>query len=274
VGLLATAPTLLAVALTAQLTSGPASAAARTSGKLPAALQEFANCPINNPKVNYCLAAASTGTFKINSTTLTEKSPIKLSLGLIENSKGSFKVVLPDNGTPAMTAPPITVPGGLVGIPGAPGPLAVTATPQLVGLPTFSLFNLEARKGPAIGLPSDVLLNNTLLGTTCTVGSPTDPTMLELTDGRTNPPAPNKPISGSIGSRLYVDKYGTVRTTGTKLVDNSFAVPGTAGCGPLGILDPIINRQKGLPSAAGTNTVVLKGPSALAEASVIRKYLG
>ena len=52
--------------------------------------------------------------------------------------------------------------------------------------------------------------------------------------------------------------------TGTVLVNNSFAVPGTAGCGPLGILDPIINQQKGLPSPAGTNTVVLKGSSGLA----------
>ena len=273
--LLATVPALLAVALGAQATSGPALASTiRSSSALPSSLQEFANCPVNNPKVNYCLAAASTGTFKINSTTLTETSPIKLILGLIGHSNGTYSVVLPDNGRPAMVAPPMNVPGGLLGIPGASGPIAVTATPQLVGLPTFSLFNLETTKGTAISLPSDVLLGNALLGTTCTVGSPTAPTTLNLTDGKTHPPAPNKPITGSLGSSIKVDKYGVLRVTCTVLVDNSFAVPGTAGCGPLGILDPIINQQKGFPSAAGTNTVVLKGSSGLAPASVIRKYLG
>jgi hypothetical protein len=219
------------------------------------------------------VAAASVGTFQINSTTLTETSPIKVSLGLIQNADGTTTVVVPDDGSPALSAKPITVPGGLIGIPGASGPLAVTATPQLVGLPSFSLLNLETTDGPAISLPSDVLLSNPLLGSDCTVGSSTDPTTLNLTDGTTNPPAPNKPITGTIG-KVRANKYGGVSTRGTVLVDNSFAVPGAANCGLLGVLDPIINQQKGFPSPAGTNSVTLTGTSELVPASVIRHYLG
>jgi hypothetical protein len=148
----------------------------------------------------------------------------------------------------------------------------VTATPQLVGLPTFSLFNLETTDGPAISLPTDVLLTNPLLGTDCTVSSPSDPTTLNLTDGTTNPPGPNTPISGSIG-KVRANKYGGVSTKGTVLVDNSFAVPGASGCGLLGVLDPIINEQKGLPSPAGTNSVTLTGNSELVSASAIRQYI-
>jgi hypothetical protein len=268
------ASALLAVALTGAgvPAASIASASTTTKSPLPPALRKFAHCPVGNPNVSLCLTAASTGTFEINSTTLTESSPIVINLGLIQNPDGTMTVVLPDDGTPAMSAPPISVPGGLLGIPGASGPLAVTATPQLVGLPTFSLFNLETTDGPAISLPTDVLLTNPLLGTDCTVSSPSDPTTLNLTDGTTNPPGPNTPISGSIG-KVRANKYGGVSTKGTVLVDNSFAVPGASGCGLLGVLDPIINEQKGLPSPAGTNSVTLTGNSELVSASAIRQYI-
>jgi hypothetical protein len=50
------------------------------------------------------VAAASVGTFQINSTTLTETSPIKVSLGLIQNADGTTTVVVPDDGSPALSA--------------------------------------------------------------------------------------------------------------------------------------------------------------------------
>ena len=58
------------------------------------------------------------------------------------------------------------------------------------------------------------------------------------------------------------------------LVDNAFAVPGADNCGPSGILDPILDLDKGLPSAAGSNSAILAGSSYTAPASLIRQYVG
>ncbi len=129
-----------------------------------------------------------------------------------------------------MVAPPMNVPGGLLGIPGASGPIAVTATPQLVGLPTFSLFNLETTEGTAISLPSDVLLGNPLLGTTCTVGSPTSPTTLNSDRRQDAPPRPQQAHHrAALAAASRSTSTDDPPLTGTVLVDNSFAVPGTAG---------------------------------------------
>jgi hypothetical protein len=62
--------------------------------------------------------------------------------------------------------------------------------------------------------------------------------------------------------------------SGLKLVDNAFAVPGASGCGLAGLLDPILNLDKGLPSPAGKNAAILGGNSYTIPASVIRKYIG
>jgi hypothetical protein len=61
---------------------------------------------------------------------------------------------------------------------------------------------------------------------------------------------------------------------GLKLVENAFAVPGANSCGPLGLLDPILDADKGLPSPAGSNAAILSGTGYTAPASLIRQYLG
>jgi hypothetical protein len=253
------------------LTAAPAGAT--TTSPLPAKYSQYANCPVDTVGLTYCLAASSSSVFTINSTTLDSNGPVLLSLGLIEKKDGTFTAVLPTNGTPALVAQPITVPGGLLGIPGAGvGPLAVTATPVLAGLPQFNLTNLELKTGPTLVLPLQVDLNNPLLGSSCSIGSSADPITVNATDGKTDPPAPNKPIKGAL-TKLTSDGQGVLTAT-QKLVDNSFAVPGASGCGPFGILNPIVNYQKNLPSAAGTNATILSGTAGLAPVSVIKKYLG
>lgn len=268
-----TAPALCATLLVS--TPAVASTPTRTGAlaTLPNNLSEFAHCPVDNPSVTLCLAASDTAIFTINSTTLTETSPITLNVGLIANADGSYTAVLPDDGTPALSAPPISVPGGLLDIPGSSGVLAVTATPQLVGTPVFNLINLLSAEGPAITLPTDVLLTNPFLGANCTVGSPNDPETLNLTDGTTSPPLPNTPITGSLGKLRALYNGKVVKTKGTMIVDNSYAVPGASGCGIGGLFDPILDHLRGLPSAAGTNSAILSGSSGLAEASLIRKYV-
>jgi len=255
------------------LISQPAGAAS-----LPANLAKFANCPIDNPSVDVCLySATSSTTFVIGSTTITSTSPTKVSLGLSFNAQGQPTVVLPDNGTQAITSPAIPLPGGLLGIPGAPdsGPLQVTVTPQLAGTPVVSLGNLLTANGPGFTLPIDVLISNSsgLLGSDCTIGDAASPITLNLTTGTTNPPSPNKPISGQVGT-VKSKNTGIVSIRGLKLVDNAFAVPSADNCGPGGILDEILDLDKGLPSAAGNNAATLAGSSFTAPASLIRKYLG
>jgi hypothetical protein len=97
------------------------------------------------------------------------------------------------------------------------------------------------------------------------------PVMLELTDGTTSPPPPNKPISGKFGS-LSVNKEDTIIfLRENTIVDNSFAAPGAEGCGLLpAIIDPIIDVQAGLPSAAGHNSAELTNTLELAGVGEIR----
>ncbi len=255
--------------------SGPAGAQSEQTG-LPPSLAQFANCPVNVAAVATCLFSSTTSTtFEIGSTTITSSAPTTLSLGLKYTKSGQPVAVLPDNGTQALQSPAVPVPGGLTGIgPLGGGVLAVTATPQLVGLPTVSLANLLGGNGPGLTLPIDVLISTPtgLLGSDCTLGDASDPITLNLTTGTTNPPSPNTPISGAPGTTTSTPR-GLITVSGMTLVDNSFAVPGADNCGTDGLLDSVIDLQKGLPSAAGSNTAILSGSSYTAPAKLVRKHL-
>jgi hypothetical protein len=255
------------------VTIAPGSATARA---LPSYLAEFAHCPVNVTHVATCLFSSTTSTtFQIGSTTVTSTSPTTVSLGLRYTRSGQAIAVTPNDGTQTLQASPIALPGGLTGIPGVDGgPLAVTVTPQLVGPPLVNLANLLGAHGPGLTLPIDVLISTPtgVLGPDCTIGDAADPITINLTTGTTSPPAPNTPITGSVGTMTSTNK-GLITDTGMKLVDNAFAVPGTENCGPDGILDPILNLDKGLPSAAGTNSAVLLGSSYTAPAKLVKKYL-
>lgn len=262
-----------AASLMIVVTPGHASAAS-----LPKNLQKFAHCPIDNPAVSLCLfSKTSSTTFEIGSTIVSSTSPTTVSMGVIFPQSGGEVVVLPDDGSQALQSPATPLPGGLLGIPGAPdgGPLAVTVTPQLVGLPTLNLFNLVGGSGIGLTLPLDVLVSTPtgLLGSDCTIADTANPILPNLTTGTTSPPPPNTPITGAVG-KLTSTSEGLLKVKGMTLVDNSFAVPGAANCGPIGILDPILDLDKGLPSAAGSNTAILSGSAYTAPASLIRQYLG
>jgi hypothetical protein len=255
--------------------SGLAGAESRSTAFAPS-LTQFGNCPVDVARLATCLYSSTTSTtFEIGSTTITSSAPTTLSLGLRYSKSGQPVVVLPDNGTQALQSPAVPVPGGLTGI-GAlgGGALAVTATPQLVGLPTVNLANLLGGNGPGLTLPIDVLISTPtgLLGSDCTIGDASDPITLNLTTGTTNPPSPNTSISGSPGTTSSTPR-GLITVSGMKLVDNAFAVPGAHNCGTNGLLDSVVNFQKGLPSAAGSNTAILAGSSYTAPAKLVRKHL-
>ena len=86
------------------------------------------------------------------------------------------------------------------------------------------------------------------------------------------PPAPNKPIEGTVGELEFLEEGSILETKGTKLVDNAWAAPGANGCGGLFslILDPIVNAAAGLPAAAGKNTAILVNKVFIAAALAVK----
>ncbi|MGH9016126.1 MAG: hypothetical protein ACRDY1_00115 [Acidimicrobiales bacterium] len=256
------------------MSGGPASA--KAPRRLPADLAPFAHCPIDVHGVTACLFSSTTSTtFQIGSTTVSSTSPTTVSLGLITAATGAVTAVLPDDGSPALQTAAIALPGGLTGISGLDGGvLAVSVTPQLVGVPGVNLGNLLSGNGPGLTLPIDVLISTPsgVLGSGCTIADAADPIMLDLTTGTTDPPAPATPVSGSPGTLTSSDD-GLLTITGMKLVDNAFAVPTADNCGPGSLADEVLDVDKGLPSAAGSNSAVLAGSSETAPSKLIRKYL-
>ena len=123
----------------------------------------------------------------------------------------------------------------------------------------LSTENLVEDKGVVMQLPLKMKLNNPFLGSDCYIGSAAEPIVVNLTAGTTNPPAPNKPISGATGSLESPDGFLVVVIPRVSLVDNAFAVPRATGCGGsfAALVDPAINAELGLPSPAGRNTAIL-----------------
>ena len=118
-----------------------------------------------------------------------------------------------------------------------------------------------------------VKLGNVFLGSECYVGSESSPIILNLTTGETKPPAPNKPIKGAVGTLSFEEESAIGVLTGGSLVDNAWSSPGAHGCGGHlleGLLDPAVNAELGLPSAAGHNTAILNGTLKIASAESVR----
>lgn len=83
-------------------------------------------------------------------------------------------------------------------------------------------------------------------GPNCGVGSEASPVALTITTGRTSPPPPTAPITGS----RYDESTGRLR-----LVNNSVALPATSNCNPP--FGDALNSELHLPSPAGRNSVVM-----------------
>jgi hypothetical protein len=241
----------------------------------------FGDCPLGNASVVSCIFSTTTsGEVKIGSTAVPIAHAITLQGGLTENEETGETTFVnaADGNTLSKTAQ--TVPGGLLGIM-APeewptwlkevfnyiineGPTGVTATTELVGTPTWNNNNLDNESGTGLILPVRIHLNNAFLGSGCYVGSSGSPVSLALTTGTTSPPAPNSPITGSLGTLTLKHGGELVIANGDKIVGNSFSVPVASGCGEgeawyQALIDFAIDLKLGLPSAAGHNTAILQG---------------
>ncbi len=230
---------------------------------------QFAGCP--DPKtetlgkgVEACVRSeVKSGNFKMGSKNVPIEKPIVLSGGtniefenFVYNSKGGM--------------PPVKqkVPGGVIGLTG------LTWLAEFLGIEALTLYAATELSGTPvfhgvtdIDLPIKVHLINGVLGNNCYVG----PINLKMTIGTTNPPLPNKPITGKEPLLTFDEKYEILHLNGGKYVDNSFSAPGATGCVltlfgfiPISI-NGLVNTQSGLPSAAGNNETIQYIDTELAE---------
>ena len=262
----------------------------------------FKQCPRFSKGVEECLfAQISGGEVNIAGTSVPIKNAITLQAGTetVNPETGSERLVAALNGeTLSRTSEP--VPGGLLGLIKCDeikgngllelaarvaceftfenfftGVGAVTELAKPAGEVGLNISNEFNSTGVALKLPVKVKLENYFLGSTCYIGSGSNPITLNLTTGTTNPPKPNNPISGVFGNLEAKSFEGVtyLEVPGNSLVDNAFAVPAASGCGGSfsSLIDPIIDAKLSLPSAAGYNTAIQTGNQFLAAAENVVK---
>jgi hypothetical protein len=252
---------LVTAALTALALTAIFASAANAATPAPP-YQDFAGCPseAENPEVVVCQKFQFTGghiSFGNRQVPISNTITLR---GGIESETGNFVF----NNEGGIVPVQQTVPGGLIGLTGlkwldefSEKQLKLHATVELAGQPG-SLFE------ETFLVPIKLHLESPLLGKGCYIGSNASPIDLNLTEGTTNPPAPNVPISGNPAGELLPEAgRPAVRTgTGGLYVDNAYAVPAASGCqleiGSYKLsLDSLVNSAYKLPAAAGTNETML-----------------
>ncbi len=70
----------------------------------------------------------------------------------------------------------------------------------------------------------------------------------------------------------FEDEFTIVHIANNSLVNNSFAAPTSEGCGGIFsfLIDPAVNAELELPSAAGKNTAILNGTLSQAVAAAVK----
>jgi hypothetical protein len=262
---------LVATALGVVALPGTADAVTLRGGWAP-----LNRCPVDNAAmlaatgtttVASCVAAdAAGGSITLGGTTLATGAT-NLQFGLV-SSGTAFTIIPPSSG--AIVSAPVQIPGGLLGlmcpsnIPFVTqicnliangGVNTITATVEPAGAP--SEFSLPAGLGvgqPILRLPVKIHLENPFLGSNCFIGSNVNPIVLRPA----NLAAPTRGIArfNLDGTPNPTGVMGYVTTTGNQ-GDSTFAVPGASGCGLFGLLDGAVNSRQGLPSPAGSNSLVL-----------------
>jgi hypothetical protein len=239
----------------------------------------FADCPLSNPLTKTCIdARTESGEVTIGKKTVPITKTITLQGGVHRNPETAEQEFIGAEDGNTLSKTPEPVPGGLVGLINCSeisepvarlacelvfqnGVTGVNATTELakpassIGINTSHLLEEE---GVALSLPVKVHLENPFLGSECYIGSGASPVTLNLTDGTTSPPLPNKPISGKVGTLEFKDETNFLEVTENTLVDNAFSAPEATGCGGLlaPVVDPVVDAQLGLPSASGHNTAI------------------
>jgi hypothetical protein len=221
---------------------------------------QFTGCttPAENPATTVCVRSViKSGHFQMGNKDVPITNPIELTGGsdfhnVFANAQGGMKPVKQQ------------VPGGIIGLTGLDWlvnflnleGLKLYAVTELVGAPTVGQFS--------VNIPIRVHLINPVLGNNCYVGSPSSPISLSLTTETTNPPPPNKPITGTTQDFAFDESTGIITFKNGTFVDNAFSAPGASGCVltlfgfiPISI-NGLVNSTSGLPAPAGTNETIQK----------------
>jgi hypothetical protein len=251
---------LLGAVMTAALVVAMFAPAAQATTPAPG-FSQFAGCP--DPKtevktVELCIASVvKSGNFKMGS----KNVPIEKQMTLVGGTNVEFENFV-YNSKGGLSKVKQKVPGGVIGLTGLTWlaeflgieALTLYATTELAGQPVL--------KGATdITLPIKVHLENStgVLGSNCYVGSTSSPITLHMITGETNPPLPNKPITGKQPTLKFDFEKEILHLENGEYVDNAFSAPGASGCVltlfgfiPISI-NGLVNSQSGLPSAAGKN---------------------
>ncbi|QBJ96559.1 hypothetical protein ERC79_11740 [Rhodococcus sp. ABRD24] len=189
-----------------------------------------------------CLSVVvRSGTFANNGFTL----PIGDGDMIIAGNLGDVDFIPRDDGSNGVYSKPLTVPGGVLGV-DLPfnnlfGLAAVTSTVEAVDVPMFNGIITDYD----ITLPVRLKIDNPFLGGNCYIGSEDNPVVFELDKSNPMDDLPTTDIT-------------TPYPAGTAAIDNvqntatDFALPGASGCGPFGVLNPIVNWRAKVPNDTGT----------------------
>jgi hypothetical protein len=256
---------------------------------------KFNYCPAETSGVAKCLDSITTGgSIVLGKKTTPIVNPVTLQGGMSgENSEGFATFFAASGGGETLTKSPQPVPGGLAGIvPPESAPflvklaLALAFENGLTGVnATLELarpaeqievneFNLLVGGGIALKLPVRFHLENPFLGSSCYVGSSTDPVYWNLTSGTTSPPSPYEPITGKPGFPNVIEEDEIAEVTSNELVDNTWSAPEATGCGGVlsALVDPIIDATVGVPSVAGVSSAKLENSLYVATAYSVRHH--
>jgi hypothetical protein len=229
----------------------------------------FAGCPdpkTENPQVEACLRALiSGGNIKFGSQNAPITSPITLTGGTnLEfkdfsfNSKGGMRPVKQQ------------VPADVLGLTGLTR-LVGNLNPDQRKLYAVTELTAPPEVFGEIVLSLKIHLINPMLGNNCYVGTNSAPIVMHLTTKTTNPPPPNRPISGKEPEFSYDSPTEVISLKGGKYVDNSFSAPGASGCTlkllgfPPVSIDNAVDKASGLPSAPGRNEAFFNIDTEVAE---------
>ncbi len=250
--------------------------------------EHFGECPLNRATITDCVLSVSNGgAFTVGKKTVPLVNPVTLQGGY-EGTGSAIKFYGAENGE-TLSKTPQPVPGGLLGIT-APtwwpkflqnwfnekinkGLTGVTATVELTG-PTKGLTNISLstenlllEKGTALGLPAKIHLENSILGSSCYIGSESSPVQINFTSGTSGS------LKGSAGTFSHNEEFTLLTFSGGKLVNNTFSAPGASGCGGIFsvLVDPLVNSILGVPAGSGANSATLEGKIQDANAGAVKE---
>jgi hypothetical protein len=221
------------------------------AGAASAAFPNYSGCKRELPEFEACInIQAVRGNLNIKGFNVPLGDSLEIR-GTLQGEPGDEFIFVAPTGTNGLFARPVPVPGGLLGIDWIPGN-EVLAITELAGSASDIDFDTQTLN---VTIPIKVRLVNFLLGMNCHIGTNSNPVVLELTTGTTNPPPPNRPIRGSIGIPNIVPP-NQLQFLNAVNVENAFSIPDSSSCGfGLGLINAIVDSRLGLPSAGGNNSI-------------------